>query len=45
MNLAGELLDLGAQREAPPLDEKLFFEAFNARQRRRKQRPPRAQHR
>jgi type II secretory pathway predicted ATPase ExeA len=29
MNLAGELLDLGAQREAPQLDEKLFFEAFN----------------
>lgn len=29
MNLASELLDLGAQREAPQLDEKLFFEAFN----------------
>jgi general secretion pathway protein A len=29
MNLAGELLDLAAQREAPQLDEKLFFEAFN----------------
>jgi general secretion pathway protein A len=30
MNLAGELLDLAAQREAPQLDEKLFFDAFNA---------------
>lgn len=29
MNIAGELLDLAAQREAPQLDEKLFFEAFN----------------
>ena len=29
MNLASELLDLAAQREAPQLDEKLFFEAFN----------------
>lgn len=29
MNLAGELLDLAAQRELPQLDEKLFFEAFN----------------
>lgn len=28
MNMAGELLALGAQREAPQLDEKLFFEAF-----------------
>jgi type II secretory pathway predicted ATPase ExeA len=29
MNIAGELLDLAAQHEAPQLDEKLFFEAFN----------------
>lgn len=29
MNLAGELLDLAAQRELPQLDEKLFFEACN----------------
>jgi len=29
MNSASELLDLAAQREAPQLDEKLFFEAFN----------------
>jgi type II secretory pathway predicted ATPase ExeA len=28
MNLAGELLAFGAQREAPRLDEKLFLEAF-----------------
>jgi len=30
MNIAGELLDLAAQREVPQLDEKLFFEAFSA---------------
>ena len=30
MNIAGELLDLAAQRELPQLDEKLFFEAFSA---------------
>lgn len=30
MNLAGELLDLAAQREVPQLDEKLFFEVFTA---------------
>ena len=30
MNIAGELLDLSAQREVPQLDEKLFFEAFSA---------------
>lgn len=30
MILAGELLDLAAQREVPQLDEKLFFEAFNS---------------
>lgn len=28
MNMAGELLALAAQREAPQLDEKLFFEVF-----------------
>jgi general secretion pathway protein A len=28
MNMAGELLALAAQREAPQLDEKLFFEIF-----------------
>ncbi len=28
MNMAGELLDLAAQRDVPQLDEKLFFEAF-----------------
>jgi hypothetical protein len=26
MNMAGELLALAAQREAPQIDEKLFFE-------------------
>lgn len=31
MNLAGELLDLAAQRELPPpLDEKLFFDSYPA---------------
>ena len=29
MNTAGELLDLAAQREAPQMDEKLFFDAFH----------------
>ncbi len=28
MNMAGELLALAAQREAPQIDEKLFFELF-----------------
>jgi type II secretory pathway predicted ATPase ExeA len=28
MNMAGELLALAAQREAPQMDEKLFFELF-----------------
>ena len=28
MNLAGELLDAGVQRQAPRLDEKLFFDVF-----------------
>lgn len=30
MNMAGELLALGAQREVPQLDEKLFFDTFAA---------------
>jgi type II secretory pathway predicted ATPase ExeA len=30
MNMAGELLDLAAQREARSIDEQLFFEAFTA---------------
>lgn len=30
MNMAGELLALAAQREAPQIDEKLFFENFAA---------------
>jgi hypothetical protein len=30
MNIAGELLDLAAQREARSIDEQLFFEAFTA---------------
>jgi type II secretory pathway predicted ATPase ExeA len=29
MNMAGELLALAAQREAPQIDEKLFFELFS----------------
>jgi hypothetical protein len=28
MNMAGELLALAAHREAPQIDEKLFFELF-----------------
>ena len=30
MNMAGELLDLAAQREARSIDEQLFFEAFTS---------------
>jgi len=30
MNMAGELLALAAQHEAPQIDEKLFFELYNA---------------
>jgi hypothetical protein len=30
MNMAGELLALAAQREAPQIDEKLFFELSSA---------------
>jgi hypothetical protein len=30
MNIAGELLALAAQREAPQIDEKLFFELSSA---------------
>ena len=30
MNMAGELLALAAQREAPQIDEKLFFELNSA---------------
>jgi type II secretory pathway predicted ATPase ExeA len=29
MNMAGELLALAAQREAPQIDEKLFFDLFS----------------